>query len=252
MTLSSKPLAILVVVILFGGILLSSVLGLWNTTSTKVAAKYTQGEFAGQANPADIRGSYTLGDIEKNFGIAPQILVKAFTIQTDDPAAFQVKELETQYAGSPVAIGTSSVRLFVALYNGLPFDLSTDIYLPSEAVELLKGRTLSTDQLTYLGAHTAGSSQVASSTSTLTTPIPLIPTTAPTITAVSSSDRTIKGLTTFNDLLSWGLPNAAIEKILGLSLPSDLTMKIKDFASANNLNFETLKPALQSAVDSLK
>jgi hypothetical protein len=252
MTLSSKPLAILVVVILFGGILLSSSLGLWITTSTKEAAKYTQGEFAGQANPADIRGSYTLGDIEKNFGISSQILVKAFTIQTDDPAAFQVKELETQYAGSPVVIGTTSVRLFVALYNGLPFDLSTDIYLPSEAVDLLKGRTLSTDQLTYLEAHTAGSDQAASSASTMTAPTPLIPTAAPTVSAASSSDRTINGLTTFNDLLSWGLPTASIEKILGLSLPSDLTMKIKDFASTNSLNFETLKPDLQSAVDSLK
>ena len=251
MTLTSKPLAILVVVILFGGIIISSSLGLWNTTNTKNAAKYTQGEFAGQANPADIRGSYTLGDIEKNFGITPLILMNAFAIQSDDPAAYQVKSLETQFARSPVEIGTSSVRLFVALYKGLPFDLSTDIYLPASAVDMLKERALSAEQLTYLESHTADIVPTVSS-SIMPSPTLSTPTAAPTGTPASTSDRMIKGLTTLNDLLSWGVPKAVLEKIVGLSLPSDLTMKIKDFASANGLNFEDLKPALQSAVDSLK
>ena len=127
MTLTSKPLAILVVVILFGGILLSSALGVWSTESSKQAATFTTGEFAGQANPADIRGSYTLADIEKNFGVSPDVLAKAFGIQTDNPAAFTVKELETVYADSSLEIGTSSIRLFVAFYKGLPFDLSSEI-----------------------------------------------------------------------------------------------------------------------------
>jgi hypothetical protein len=247
MTLTSKPLAILVVLILFGGILVSSFLGAWNTVSTKEAAKYTLGEFAGQANPADIRGSYTLGDVDKNFGIPPQVLVQAFAIQTDDPAAYQVKNLETQYAGSPVEIGTASVRLFVAFYKGLPFDLSTNIYLPSTAVALLMERTLSPEQKAYLETHVAVDIPVGPS-STVTPTMAAVATSASALT----SDRVIKGLTTFNDLISWGLSRAVMENILGLPLPSDLTLKIKDFASANNLNFETLKPALQSAVDNLK
>lgn len=247
MTLTSKPLAILVVLILFGGIFLSSSLGAWNTVSTKEAAKFSTGEFAGQANPADIRGSYTFGDVEKNFGIPTDVLAKAFGIQTNDAATFQVKELETIFAESPVAIGTSSVRLFVAFYKGLPIDLSTDIYLPGSAVALLKEKPLTPQQISYLETHTTGIVPAVDLSAATT-----VATITPTIAATVTSEHLIKGLTTFNDLLSWGLDKVTIEKIMGLRMPSDLTMKIKDFASANNLNFETLKSNLQSAVDHLK
>ncbi len=70
------------------------------------------------------------------------------------PPHFRSKSLEEIYADSEFEIGTASVRLFVAFYNGLPFDLSTDIYLPEEAAGLLKERNLTPEQLTYLEAHT--------------------------------------------------------------------------------------------------
>lgn len=244
MTLTSKPLAFIVIVILFGGILLSSSLGVWRTETSKQAAIFTTGEFAGQANPADIRGSYTLADIEKNFGISPDILVKAFGIQTDNPASFTIKELETLYAASPVEIGTSSVRLFVAFFKGLPFDLSTEIFLPRTAVDLLSDKALSAEQKAYLQTHTAG--EIAPSSSAV-----IAPTQTAEVTAVSS-ERLIKGMTTFKDLLSWGLTREAVEKIIGLPLPTDLAVKVKDFTTANNLSFETIKSELQAAVDALK
>ena len=247
MTLTSKPLAFIVIVILFGGILLSSSLGVWSTETSKQAATFTTGEFAGQANPADIRGSYSLADIEKNFGISPDILVKAFGIQADDPAGFTIKELETLYAASPVEIGTSSVRLFVAFYKGLPFDLLSEIFLPRTAIEMLGEKPLTTEQKAYLQSHTAGET-------TSSVPAVVSPTQAAqaTNTEAASSDRLIKGLTTFKDLLSWGLTREAIEKITGLPLPTDLAAKIKDFATANNLSFETIKTELQVAVNALK
>ena len=55
-------------------------MGWWQTESTKEAAVFTSGEFAGQANPADIRGSYTFGDVEKNFGIPAALLAQAFGV----------------------------------------------------------------------------------------------------------------------------------------------------------------------------
>jgi len=149
MNLTSKPLAAIIFVVLFGGIAFTTAMGWWETESTKEVATFTEGEFAGQANPADIRGSYTFGDVEKNFGIAPAILAQAFKIETDDPAAFAVKSLEEIYAESEFEIGTASVRLFVAFYNGLPIDLSTDMYLTEEAAGLLKERNLTPEQLTY-------------------------------------------------------------------------------------------------------
>lgn len=247
MILSSKSLAVLIVVILFGGILISSSLGVWNTVSSKQAARFTTGEFAGQANPADIRGSYKLSDIEKNFGISPDILVKAFGIKTDNPAAFTIKELETLFADSSVEIGTSSVRLFVAFYKGLPFDLSSEIFLPKSAVDMLTDKPLSAEQKAYLETHVAGEISAGLPPSVVA-PSPVQAEKTPDL----ASERLIKGITTFKDLLSWGLTSEMIEKVIGLPLPPDLLVKVKDFTTANNLSFETIKTELQKAVDAIK
>ena len=58
----------------------------------------------------------------------------------------------------------------------------------------------------------------------------------------------IKGKITFGDLVSWGVPRETIESILGTSMP-DPAMKVKDYALANGLDFETIKLALQAEVD---
>ena len=154
MTLTSKPLAVTILVVLFGGILISNAMGWWQTESTKQAATFSEGEFAGQPNPADIRGSYTFGDVENNFDVPATTLAQAFEVSSVDPAAFGVKDLETIYAGQEFEIGTASVRLFVALYTGLPYEIVEEIYLPERAVEMLKSHaTLTADQIAYLDAH---------------------------------------------------------------------------------------------------
>ena len=61
----------------------------------------------------------------------------------------------------------------------------------------------------------------------------------------------MKGKTTFGELIQWGVPQETIETLIGASLPEP-AMTLKDYASANGLNFETLKPALQAEVDSVK
>ncbi|HNT26482.1 MAG TPA: hypothetical protein PKM21_19095 [Anaerolineales bacterium] len=290
MTLTSKPLAVIIVVTLFGGILFSSALGWWQTENTKTAATYTEGQFAGQANPADIRGSYTLADIERNFGVPVAVLAQAFGVTDAAPEAFQVKSLEALNAGSPVEIGTASVRLFVAFYLGLPVDLSTNTYLPASAVELLQVRPLTPEQAAYLAAHTAGGPV----NSTEPTPPPALPAAATTTPAPAgqggpagqgqsgnqggsagqgnsagqggpnsqstpaaehtpqSAAGEIKGKTTFADLLAWGLPQETIEQILGTAMPADTSIKVKDFCTANGLSFEPVKSALQAALDALE
>jgi hypothetical protein len=258
MTLTSKPLATIVVVILFGGIFFSSAMGWWQTESTKEAAKITSGEFAGQANPADIRGSYTFGDVEKNFAVPAAVLAEAFGIKDNNPAAFAVKGLEGMYVASAQEIGTASVRMFVAFYKGMPYDLSTDTYLPESAATILRTRTLSSEQAAYLAKHTVPNLGAA--------PAPSAPQTMPQATqapatqptpkaetpAASSTDRTIKGATTFADVLGWGVSQATIEKVLGTSMPAAQVTKIKDYCTEKGLNFETIRPALQAEVDKVK
>ena len=249
MNLTSKPLAAIIFVVLFGGIALTSAMGWWATSSSKEAAVYTEGEFAGQSNPADIRGSYTFGDVEKNFGIPAAVLAQAFLIEGDNPAAFAVKGLEEIYAGSEFEIGTASVRLFVAFYNGLPMDLSTDMYLPAEAANLLKQRSLTPEQSAYLETHTvmdpAAAAETAPAPAAESTPAAEA-TPGATVTEVSA-ENLVKGKTTFREILDWGVSQAVIEQVIGAPMPDPL-VKVKDYCTEKGLDFETVKAALQAEV----
>lgn len=253
MKLTSKPLAVILLVILFGSIGITSALGWWATESTKQAAVFTEGEFAGLPNPADIRGSYTFGDIEKNFGVPAADLAAAFGIPADqDAAAFTVKSLEGYYPALPegVEIGTNSVRLFTALYTGLPFDLTDSIFLPLQAANLLKAKAnLSADQITYLDEHSVILPEATATPVTEATPA--VETTPGAETTLAAElDRTVKGKTTFAEILGWGLPQATIEQIIGAPLPNQL-IKVKDYCSEAGLSFETIKTQLQAEIDKI-
>jgi hypothetical protein len=249
MMITSKPLAVIVLVMLFGGIFFSSAMGWWATESTKEPVTFTEGEFAGQANPADIRGSYTFGDIANSFEVTPEVLAQAFGITEYDPAAFAVKELEAIYLDSGFEIGTASVRLFVAYYSGLPFDTTDqEIYMPQSATDILLAKgNLTPEQIAYLEKYTVtvGGSAPEAEPVVESTPAP-----AETHTT-TSEEYTVKGKTTFGELITWGVPQDVIEEIIGAPIPNP-AITVKDYASANGLDFETLRPALQAEVDKIK
>lgn len=248
MTITSKFMTIIIFVTIFGGIAFASAMGWWATESSKVPVTFSDGEFAGQANPADIRGSYTFGDIANSFDVTPAVLAGAFGVQADDPAAFAVKELESLYSNTEFEIGTTSVRLFVAYYTDLPFDTTgQEIYLPRSAAQILLDKNnLTPEQLAYLQEH----SVELGTASPVTAGTPAAPSPS-NESAASSTEYTVKGKTTFGELVQWGVPPETIETLIGASLP-DPAMTLKDYASANGLNFETLKPALQAEVDKVK
>ena len=162
------------------------------------------------------------------------------------------------YTGSAQEIGTASVRMFVAFYKGMPYDLSTDTYLPESAATILRTRTLSSEQAAYLAAHTVPNPGTAPATSAPQTApqATLAPAAQPTpkveTPATSSTDRTIKGATTFADVLGWGVSKATIEQVLGTFMPAAQVTKIKDYCTEKGLNFETIRPALQAEVDKVK
>jgi hypothetical protein len=250
MKLTSKSLAGLLIVLMFGGIFFSNILGWWETESTKEAAVYTEGEFAGQANPADIRGSYTFGDVENNFDVPAEVLAQAFGVETSDPAAFAVKSLEEMYLESPQEVGTASVRLFTAFYLGLPYDLAIEIYLPESAAEILRTRALSPEQAAYLELHTVPDLGAEAAQPALSPAAPeatVTPEHSPVV-----AEGTIKGKTTFAELLEWGLDAAVIEQVLGMPMPAAPGVTVRDFCSQNGLAFETVKPAMQAELDKLK
>jgi hypothetical protein len=250
MKINSKILGLLVVGILFGTIVITSLAGWWQTETTKIPVKFEDGEAAGEYNPADIRGSYSLGDVSSLFDIPLEDLGLAFQVPLGtDLAAFQLKSLEEIYGDMSEEIGTASVRLFVALYKGLPYDLSVESWLLPQAVEILeRGRNLTPEQQAYLADHTVVIAGMTESATSETQSAPLeSQVTSEASTEHIAPDKTVVGSTTFQDLIDWGVTQADIEAVLGSSLPS-LSTVIKDFVISQGLEFSTYKIELQSLI----
>ncbi|MGE5652749.1 MAG: hypothetical protein ACM3ZQ_00590, partial [Bacillota bacterium] len=100
------------------------------------------------------------------------------------------------------------------------------------AADILKSRgNLSSDQLAYLEQHT-----IADPTPTHD---------LPTASSAGEGDRTIKGKTTFQEMMDWGLTREAIEQVIGKKLPA-LQTGLADFCSQNSLELSSVKTALQA------
>jgi hypothetical protein len=63
-------------------------------------------------------------------------------------------------------------------------------------------------------------------------------------------EESIRGRTTFQDLLAMGLPQETIEHVIGGPMPDPLT-RVKDYCAANGLDFETIREALQAELNQL-
>lgn len=231
MKLNQKSIAILIVVILFGGVFVSDAFGLWKTESSKVPAKIQTGEFAGEADPADIRGSYTFGDIERVFPITAETLGEAFWV-VENPESFQLKRLEEMYPSEgEFEMGTSSVRYFVARYTGLPYQQTGEEGLFPIAIELLKreGKI---------------SEEEAQTIPVMNPEIVLQVEEAPKETVVEEHvEPLVKGNTTVADLLELGLSEEEIVSIIGeYESKGEL---VRDVCNGNGIAFSAAKLTLQ-------
>lgn len=138
MKIRAYGLAIFLTVFLFGGIAVSDQLGWWQTTSQKVPVTIDNGDFAGQADPMDIRGSYAFTDIEDSFDVPLADLASAFQLSESQVSSFKAKDLEGIDFGTPEKdIGTGSIRTFVAFYIGMSPDQITVSDLPASALPVL-------------------------------------------------------------------------------------------------------------------
>ncbi len=247
MKINSRVLAIVVLVTIFGGIALTTALGVWNTETTRVPVKFEEGEAAGEYNPEDIRGSYSFQDISTLFEIPGEELRIAFGLPVDvDLAAIRTGDLESMYGDQLAAdqeIGNASVQLFVALYKDLPYPLTEDNYLSTAAVELLKDRTaLAPDVLTYLEQHTVQLTPVENAEA-----LEAALAEAEEEHTTEGSTATINGKTTFKQMLDAGVTEDRIAEILGMDMPNPI-LTIKDFCLENGLEFSTIKGALEAEI----
>lgn len=240
MNMKKSVLILSILLILFGGIFLANALGLWETESSKQPSKFTSGEFEGQADPADIRGSYSFADIENVFDIEVELIAKAFNIESNDPSAIKASELEEIYSGlgEGIDVGTGSVRLFVSLYTGLPYDMNE--YLLDTAVEVLKeqnkwnddmevrmdGYILSTEDMELISLETE-------------------------IVAEEHDEEEktqVSGNSTVADAISLGISIEEIEEILGVEV-ENINMGIRDLCEQNGLQFGNVKNHLNELLN---
>lgn len=149
------------------GIGITMVTGLWQTESDKIPRKLetltpvaaTEGAdgtgAAVQYDPADIRGSYTFGEISELFQVPLGDLAEAFGLSESEAGAFQAKALESRYPDAEQELGTASIRMFTAYYLGLPYTPTEDTWLPNTAADVLaRSGRMTEEQAAYLAEHT--------------------------------------------------------------------------------------------------
>ena len=237
MKIKSTILAIMIPVVILGGMALTNALDLADSETDRVPVKFETGDAAGEYNPEDIRGSYTFDDVSTLFEVPAEELRTAFGLPQDvDLTVFRTGDLESVYAdqlAEDQEMGNSSVQLFVALYKGLPYPLIEDNYLPTAAVDLLKANaTLAPEALAYLETHTLPLTPLESAAA-----VEVVQAAAEEEhTEVDGAVETINGKTTFKQMLDAGVTEEQIAEILGTEMPNPI-LTIKDYCLENGLEF---------------
>jgi hypothetical protein len=225
---------VLILVIIFGGIAISQSFGWWQTHVQKTPAKFESGNFQGENDPYDIRGSYTFYDIESNFKVSVEVLAEAFPISDKDFGTIKAQDVESYYADMnlPYEIGTGSVKYFVALYNDLPFDgkealPDTAIYVLERDAKIEPGSIigLQTD-IVYSEEELSGEEAVH--------------------IQLDEGEFAITGDTTVIEALEHGIIFEELEEIIGNI--NDENFLIKEIAEGNGFSFGKVKNTLNDLI----
>lgn len=265
MTITSRGLSLLIPVTMVVGIALGSVTGWWQTESSKDPTRYSDTEFggtyAGLPNPADIRGSYSLGDIEEAFGVPVAVLAEAFLLTGEDkPEAVLLKEFEERYGILPAAdsaeneatrefeIGTDAMRLFVARYIGLPYEPESDtgIFDPAYRLVVTATRTTGISELDQLerrivlppGESTASTTQIATDRDNV----------AEEGDEYDGEEYLVKGNTTFGQILSWGVAEADVRALFEGDIGAR-GEQVRTWCIEREIAYSSIKEDLQRLVD---
>lgn len=224
--------ALIVLVILFGGYGIFKVVGLWDDVSDKAPTTIVNSDGSSIYDPSSIRGSSKFIELSEWFNIPLEDLGNAFNVPSDLWETFANKDLEVLYSDLDVELGNGSVKLFVALYTGLPYEIEEETYLPTQAVNLLTDKAnLSSEQVEYINKYK------------LDLPENLTVNLSEKEETDSEIPVEVKGKTTFKEVIDAGVEKEVIEEILGLDIPS-VNAIIRDFCIDNELEFSYVKESL--------
>lgn len=240
MKLNTKIIVVITAVVIFGGIFASNSLGYWQTESSKIPKTFESGEFAGEPMPEDIRGSYSFEDVENAFGVEAGIIAAAFNLNSEDPGAIMAKDLEEIYEDFPVEIGTGSLRKFVSLYTGLPYD--GEDFLLTTTVDVLKANSKWNEQMEE---DLAG--MVFETDPAFPIQVELVEK-IPEDEEDKEEEIAVKGKTTVADVIAYGIPLEEIEGIMNIHIDNE-NMLIRDLCEQNGLSFSTVKTQLNEMLE---
>lgn len=248
--ISSTVVAITIILVLVLGITVAKWSGVYRTESSKIPRLIAEGEFKGQYDPSDIRGSYTFQNVSDAFGIPVNILAKAFGVNTSNSADFQLKALEEVYTN----VGTSSMREFTAMYIGIPYQNESD-GLPITAIQvLLDDGCIDEEQYQYLieKYHSLNNENddpvVAPVDESVNGPVEAVEESSKDNHSSEEQHSLINGNSIIQDALDMGITKEQLEEVLGTAL-HDTSLLIKDVAKGNGLRFSEIKDILNAMLE---
>lgn len=248
MKFNNATVAILVLVVILGGYGILKATGIWEDASSNQPQKILMEDGEGKESVEiydieGILGSTAFSDTSEWFNVPVAVLQEAFNVSEDKIEGFQNKDLKLMYGyleEDGKEIGNGSVKLFVALYTGAPYELPTDeiTYLPEPAVKILESlETLTVEQLNYIQKNIIISENMPD--------IVIQEKEEPE----EETDYEIKGKTTFQEVIGWGITKEEIETIVGQKI--GITTKIiKEFCEEKDLSYEEVKTGIVELLDS--
>ena len=237
-----------IVIIIGGGILLASQLGLYNTSKAESPLKTAEGVY----DIADIRGSHTLEEIEKYYQVPAFSIIESFGLKPDsNPSIFKLKDLKeickpVELEGKEYIVETDTVRVFVSLYLKKPYISDETFYLPERTVNyLIENDKLTGEEKDYWLTHTFKLEYLENdSLSASEAPEKIEEAVEETIedkVVEEAEEFKVTSQTTIQELLDSGITKENFEEITGFKVPEDKSILLKDFAADKEIEFKEIK-----------
>ncbi len=254
MRINHIHILIILIIIIGGGVLGTSQVGLFDSSRSVQPGKLD--DSADVYSIADIRGSFTITEIEQYYQVPPAAIIEAFSLDKDtSPAKFQLKDLKEIYQpveieGEMYEVETDTVKVFVSLYSGIPYVSEETNHLPGQAVEyLINEDKLTEEEQDFWTNHTFDLAPIKQEV----TDEPVeeeansdYQELEPQKEEISDEPVTIVGKTTIAEILSMGIDVTTFQEITGLEVPEDKNINIRDYAASFGIDFGEIRGKLES------
>lgn len=236
MKIKSIHILLAIIIIIGGGIFLASELDLYNTTKVRTPRKTIEGAY----DISDTRGSHTLEEIEKYYQLPASSVIEAFGLRPDtDPALFQLRDMKEIFTPVELEEGeyiveTDTVKVFTSLYLKIPYVSDETFYLPEKTVNyLIENDKLTGEEKEYWQEHTFKLEYLDTKYLTASE--------FTRIVAEEAEGFVVKGSTTIQDLLDYGVTEEKFEEVTGFNVPDKTSVSFRDFVIEKGLEFGEVK-----------